>query len=154
LDTSSRELTQISHSHGSGHNLTSLGAARYFGYESAVALRNLVAATCHATCWPRKWLSCSLGCPISVSVCSSMRCEIPAGDLTRSCCSRKKTSCWTNRSPARRSPHRSWSFAPSSNGSSKRPCAAAAAGARRRKSSWPSGKQRRKFGTTRRGRCL
>ncbi|WP_352230978.1 MULTISPECIES: tyrosine-type recombinase/integrase [unclassified Pantoea] len=39
-----RELTQISHSDASGHNLTNPGVARYFDYESAVALRNLAAA--------------------------------------------------------------------------------------------------------------
>lgn len=44
LGTLPRELTQISHSDASGHNLTSPGAARYFDYESAVALRNLAAA--------------------------------------------------------------------------------------------------------------
>ncbi len=44
LGTLARELTQISHSDASDHNLTSPGAARYFDYESAVALRNLAAA--------------------------------------------------------------------------------------------------------------
>lgn len=36
-------MTQISHSDASGHNLTASDAARYFDYESAVALRNLAA---------------------------------------------------------------------------------------------------------------
>jgi len=44
LGTFPRELTQISHSDASVHNLTTPGAARYFNYESAVALRNLAAA--------------------------------------------------------------------------------------------------------------
>ncbi len=47
LGTLPREIPQISHSDASGHNLTSLGAARYFDYESAVALRNLEIALWH-----------------------------------------------------------------------------------------------------------
>ncbi|MSE17477.1 integrase, partial [Pantoea agglomerans] len=39
-----RELTQISRSDVTGQNVTGSGAARYFDYESAVALRNLAAA--------------------------------------------------------------------------------------------------------------
>lgn len=55
LDTLPRELTQISHSDASGHNLTSPGAVRYFDYESAVALRNLAAA--YGTDMPRYLLA-------------------------------------------------------------------------------------------------
>ncbi|MGC0995425.1 hypothetical protein [Pantoea agglomerans] len=50
-----RELTQISHSDASDHNLTISGAARYFDYESAVALRNLAAA--YGTDMPRYLLA-------------------------------------------------------------------------------------------------
>lgn len=50
-----RELTQISHSDASDHNLTSPGAVRYFDYESAVALRNLAAA--YGTDMPRYLLA-------------------------------------------------------------------------------------------------
>lgn len=55
LGTLPRELTQISHSDASDHNLTSPGAARYFDYESAVALRNLAAA--YGTDMPRYLLA-------------------------------------------------------------------------------------------------
>ena len=44
MGTLPHDLTQISHSDASGHNLTISGAASYFDYESAVALRNLAAA--------------------------------------------------------------------------------------------------------------
>lgn len=50
-----RELTQISHSDASDHNLTSPGAVRYFDYESAVPLRNLAAA--YGTDMPRYLLA-------------------------------------------------------------------------------------------------
>lgn len=43
LGTLPRELTQISHSDASAHNLTISGVACYFDYESEVALRNLAA---------------------------------------------------------------------------------------------------------------
>lgn len=46
---------QISHSDVSGHNMTTPGAARYFDYESAVALRNLAAA--YGTDMPRYLLA-------------------------------------------------------------------------------------------------
>ncbi|WP_413787420.1 tyrosine-type recombinase/integrase [Pantoea agglomerans] len=55
LGTLPRELTQISHSDVSGHNMTTPGAARYFDYESAVALRNLAAA--YGTDMPRYLLA-------------------------------------------------------------------------------------------------
>jgi len=55
LGTLPSELTQISHSDASDHNLTNLGAARYFDYESAVALRNLAAA--YGTDMPRYLLA-------------------------------------------------------------------------------------------------
>lgn len=55
LGTLPREIPQISHSDASGHNLTSTGAARYFDYESAVALRNLAAA--YGTDMPRYLLA-------------------------------------------------------------------------------------------------
>ena len=48
-------MTQISHSDASGHNVNSSGAARYFDYESAVALRNLAAA--YGTGMPRYLLA-------------------------------------------------------------------------------------------------
>jgi len=80
LGTLPRELTQISHSDASGHNLTSPGAARYFDYESAVALRNLAAA--YGTDMPRYLLAPQVAVllsrvPVLRSVCSSMRCGIP-----------------------------------------------------------------------------
>ncbi|MEN4633375.1 resolvase [Pantoea agglomerans] len=50
-----RKLTQISHSDASGHNLTTPGAARYFDYQSALALRNLAAA--YGTDMPRYLLA-------------------------------------------------------------------------------------------------
>lgn len=50
-----RKLTQISHSDASGHNLTTPGAARYFDYQSALALRNLAAA--YGTYMPRYLLA-------------------------------------------------------------------------------------------------
>lgn len=50
-----RELTQNSHSDVSGHNLTTSDAARYFDYESAVALRNLAGA--YGTDMPRYLLA-------------------------------------------------------------------------------------------------
>ncbi|MDF7788599.1 tyrosine-type recombinase/integrase [Pantoea stewartii] len=49
------KIPQISHSDASVHNLTSTGAARYFDYESAVALRNLAAA--YGTDMPRYLLA-------------------------------------------------------------------------------------------------
>lgn len=55
LGTLPREMTQISHSDASGHNVNSSGAARYFDYESAVALRNLAAA--YGTDMPRYLLA-------------------------------------------------------------------------------------------------
>lgn len=55
LGTLPRETTQISHSDASGHNANSSGAARYFDYESAVALRNLAAA--YGTDMPRYLLA-------------------------------------------------------------------------------------------------
>jgi len=48
-------MTQIAHSDASGHNLNSSGAASYFDYESAVALRNLAAA--NGTDMPRYLLA-------------------------------------------------------------------------------------------------
>lgn len=50
-----RELTQISRSDVTGQNVTGSGAARYFDYESAVALRNLAAA--YGTDMPRYLLA-------------------------------------------------------------------------------------------------
>lgn len=44
MGTLPHELMQILRSDASGHNVTITGAARYFDYESAVALRNLAAA--------------------------------------------------------------------------------------------------------------
>ncbi|MEJ1269112.1 integrase [Pantoea ananatis] len=55
MGTLAREMTQISHSDVSGHDVNSSGAARYFDYESAVALRNLAAA--HGTDMPRYLLA-------------------------------------------------------------------------------------------------
>lgn len=55
MGTLPHELTQISHSDVSGHNLAVSGAARYFDYESAVALRNLAAA--YGTDMPRYLLA-------------------------------------------------------------------------------------------------
>ncbi|WP_436971941.1 tyrosine-type recombinase/integrase, partial [Pantoea stewartii] len=55
LGTSPREIPQISPSDASSHNLTRTGAARYFDYESAVALRNLAAA--YGTDMPRYLLA-------------------------------------------------------------------------------------------------
>ena len=55
MDTLPREMTQISHSDASGQNVNSSGAARYFDYESAVALRNLAAA--YGTDMPRYLLA-------------------------------------------------------------------------------------------------
>lgn len=43
MGTLPRELTQISHSDASAHNLTISGVACYFDYESEAALRNLAA---------------------------------------------------------------------------------------------------------------
>jgi len=55
LGTLPREMTQISHSDVSGHNVNSSRATRYFDYESAVALRNLAAA--YGTDMPRYLLA-------------------------------------------------------------------------------------------------
>ena len=55
MGTLPREMTQISYSDVSDHNLTSSGAARYFDYESAVALLNL--ATAYGTDMPRYLLA-------------------------------------------------------------------------------------------------
>lgn len=55
MGTLPREFTQISRSDASGHNVTGAGAARYFDYESAVALRNLAAA--YGTDMPRYLLA-------------------------------------------------------------------------------------------------
>nr|WP_306278078.1 tyrosine-type recombinase/integrase [Pantoea sp. Fr+CA_20] len=55
LGTLPREMTQISHSDASGHHVNNSGAARYFDYESAVALRNLAAA--YGTDMPRYLLA-------------------------------------------------------------------------------------------------
>ena len=55
LGPSPHELMQISRSDASGHNVTGQGAARYFDYESAVALRNLAAA--YGTDMPRYLLA-------------------------------------------------------------------------------------------------
>lgn len=49
------EITQISRSDASGHNLITSDAARYFDYESAVALHNLAAA--YGTDMPRYLLA-------------------------------------------------------------------------------------------------
>lgn len=49
------EMTQISRSDVTGQNVTGSGAARYFDYESAVALRNLAAA--YGTDMPRYLLA-------------------------------------------------------------------------------------------------
>ena len=48
-------MTQNSRSDVSGQNVTGLGAARYFDYSSAVALRNLAAA--YGTDMPRYLLA-------------------------------------------------------------------------------------------------
>lgn len=55
MGTSPHELTQILRSDATGHNVTNSGAARYFDYESAVALRNLAAA--YGTDMPRYLLA-------------------------------------------------------------------------------------------------
>jgi len=55
LGTLPREITQISHSDASGHNVNSSGAASYFDYESAVTLRNL--ASTYGTDMPRYLLA-------------------------------------------------------------------------------------------------
>ena len=55
LGTLPREMTQISHSDASDHNVNSSGAARYFDYESAVVLRNPAAA--YGTDMPRYLLA-------------------------------------------------------------------------------------------------
>ncbi len=55
LGTSPHDVMQISRSDVSGHNVTGTGAARYFDYESAVALRNLAAA--YGTDMPRYLLA-------------------------------------------------------------------------------------------------
>lgn len=55
LYTLPREMTQNARSDVSGHNLTGSGAARYFDYGSAVALRNLAAA--YGTDMPRYLLA-------------------------------------------------------------------------------------------------
>lgn len=55
LGTLPRELMQNSRSDASGHNLHNSDAARYFDYESAVALRNLAAA--YGTDMPRYLLA-------------------------------------------------------------------------------------------------
>ncbi len=106
-----REMTQISRSDAAGHFSADTGAARYFDYESAVALRNL--ATAYGTDMPRYLLApevpfCSQRYPISENGCSSMHCGTPAAGSTKSCRWPERTTCWTIRSPARRSPRRSW----------------------------------------------
>ena len=61
LGTLPREITQISHSDASGHNVSISGAARYFDYESAFALRTWrppTAPICRATCTPPRWPCC------------------------------------------------------------------------------------------------
>lgn len=55
MGTLPRELTQISRSDAAGHFSADTGAARYFDYESAVALRNLAAA--YGTDMPRYLLA-------------------------------------------------------------------------------------------------
>lgn len=55
LGTLPREVMQISRSDVTGQNATGSGAARYFDYESAVALRNLAAA--YGTDMPRYLLA-------------------------------------------------------------------------------------------------
>lgn len=55
MGTSPHELTQILRSDATGHNVSKSGAARYFDYESAVALRNLAAA--YGTDMPRYLLA-------------------------------------------------------------------------------------------------
>ena len=55
MGTLPRELTQISRSDAAGHFSGDTGAARYFDYESAVALRNLAAA--YGTDMPRYLLA-------------------------------------------------------------------------------------------------
>ncbi|MDR6352603.1 tyrosine-type recombinase/integrase [Pantoea sp. SORGH_AS_0659] len=55
MGTLPRELTQISRSDAAGHFSGDAGAARYFDYESAVALRNLAAA--YGTDMPRYLLA-------------------------------------------------------------------------------------------------
>ncbi|THB82235.1 integrase, partial [Pantoea allii] len=55
MSTLSRELAQISRSNATGHFSGSSAAARYFDYESAVALRNLAAA--YGTDMPRYLLA-------------------------------------------------------------------------------------------------
>lgn len=52
---STHELMHISLSDVSGHNVTGTGAAHYFDYEIAVALRNLAAA--YGTDMPRYLLA-------------------------------------------------------------------------------------------------
>lgn len=54
MGTLPREVMQNSHSDARGHNLTVSDAARYFDYESAVALRNLAA---YGTDMPRYLLA-------------------------------------------------------------------------------------------------
>lgn len=63
MGTLPREMTQISHSDASGHNVNNSGVARYFDYESAVALRKLAAA--YGTDMPRYLLAPELAALLS-----------------------------------------------------------------------------------------
>ncbi|MGC0851555.1 hypothetical protein [Pantoea agglomerans] len=123
MGTLPRELIQISHSDASGHNLTSPGVARYFDYESAVALRNLAAA--YGTDMPRYLLAPEVAVLLS---------RVP--DL------RKRLfidALWN-------SGGRLNEILPLTKEDFVLDDPLTGAGARRRKSSWPGGKQRRKSG--------
>ena len=67
MSSKPREVVQISHSDATDHFSADTGAARYFDYGSAVALRNSAAA--YGSDMPRylltpRWPCCSRKCPI------------------------------------------------------------------------------------------
>lgn len=130
LGPSPHELMQISRSDVSGHNVTGTGAARYFDYESAVALRNLAAA--YGTDMPRYLLAPEVAVLLS---------KIP--DLRR----RLFTDTLWNTGG------RLNEILPLTREDFVLDDPAAGAAGRRKRRSRRSATRRRKYVTTRRGRC-
>ncbi|CRL44599.1 hypothetical protein SGGMMB4_01781 [Sodalis glossinidius str. 'morsitans'] len=153
------KMTQISYSDSSDHNLTRTGAARYFDYESAVALRNLAAA--YGTDMPRYLLAPEVAVLLSKVTDLRKRLFIDAlwntgGRLNEILPLTRGDFVLDD--PLTGTPlslRRLWCCVPSSSVALKNPPLAVhgAAAGRQRSSSRPSGKWKRKYAIIRRVPC-